>query len=114
MAKVEQEVADIACREELSDCNCQEITLAMSGQPEKFEREMNLPCPTHGFRRLGRITWIQFVAAENGRPKFDERIQKDDAAIQRLLDIYNARLAEDDRLKREKEAQEQDDGAQDF
>jgi hypothetical protein len=112
LVKVQQRMADIARREELADCNCPVTTFVTSGRPEEFESEMNLPCPSHGFRRLGRIIWIQSVAAENGAPKFDERIQQDDAEIERLLEIYEARLAEHDRQRLEKE--EQEDGAEEL
>jgi len=39
--------------------NC--MTLAISDYPEKFEAEMNLPCPGHGFRDLGTVVSLKLV-----------------------------------------------------
>jgi hypothetical protein len=90
LAKVEQRMADQARRAELANCNCEHVvTLAIPGQPEEFEAEMNLPCPAHGFRRLGRIMRIVFVDPTDGElpsPKLDE-----------LIATYEARLAQADR-----------------
>jgi hypothetical protein len=81
-------MADQARRAELADCTCIHMTVALV--PEEFEAEMNLPCPAHGFRRLGRIMRIVFVeptdCTELPNPKLDE-----------LIAIYEARLAQADR-----------------
>ena len=46
LANLEQEVADRARRAASANCNCEPIgTLAFASEPEKFEAEMNLPCP---------------------------------------------------------------------
>ena len=88
--KLEQRMADQTRRAELANCTCQFMTVAISGQPEEFEAEMNLPCPAHGFRRLGRITHIQFINPEDGTaepcPRLDE-----------LIATYEARLDQADR-----------------
>jgi hypothetical protein len=81
---------------------------------------MNIPCPTHGLRRLGHI--IQVVSVDAPAPEvvttgpqgellpLDEPLEKlPPEVLDRLLDLYHARLAEDDRLKREKQEQEDDD-----
>ena len=94
LAKVEQRMADQARRAELTNCTCKHssaVTLANTVQPEEFEAEMNLPCPAHGFRRLGRIMRIVFVNSTNPRtevpsPRLDE-----------LIATYEARLAQADR-----------------
>lgn len=133
MAKLERNVADIAHREKLVNCNCQELTIAQDHQPEEFEREMNLPCPSHGLRRLGKIIHIVSVSAPStpgilvtgplGEIIRQEEPHPDENAFQevevndeldRLLEIYRARIAEDDRLKREKEEQEEANEAEEF
>jgi hypothetical protein len=93
LAKVEQRMADQARRAELANCNCaQFVTLAIAGQPEEFEAEMNFPCPAHGFRRLGRIMRICFVDPTNpaGTKMPSQRLDE-------LIAIYDARLAQADR-----------------
>jgi hypothetical protein len=93
LAKVEQQMADQARRAELANCTCRhmpDLTLVYPFQPEEFEAEMNLPCPAHGFRRLGRIMQIVFVNPDDGTevpsPRLDE-----------LIATYEARLAQADR-----------------
>jgi len=92
LAKVEQQMADQARRAELANCTCihsSDVTFAISGRPEKFEAEMNLPCPAHGFRRLGRILRIRFMkpdGTEKPSPRLDE-----------LIATYKAGLAQADR-----------------
>ena len=88
LAKVEQRMADQARRAELANCTCVHspwMTFALTGQPEKFEAEMNLPCPAHGFRRLGMILKIRFVDG-HGRRDPTSRLEE-------LLATYEARLA---------------------
>lgn len=86
LANLEQRVADLARQVASANCNCEPYgTLALSFQPEKFEAEMNLPCPAHGFRRLGMILKIRFVDGD-GRRDSTSRLEE-------LLAIYEARLA---------------------
>jgi hypothetical protein len=89
LAKVEQQMADQARRAELANCTCNDMTIANTVLPEQFEAEMNLPCPAHGFRRLGRIMRIVFVDPGGKKvpsPRLDE-----------LIATYEARLAQADR-----------------
>jgi hypothetical protein len=90
LAKLEQRMADEAQQAELANCTCIHIlTLADPDQPEAFEAEMNLPCPAHGIRRLGRIMQIDFVnpdGTEVPSPRLDE-----------LIATYEARLDQADR-----------------
>lgn len=90
LAKVEQQMADQARRAELANCNCEHVgTLAITSQPEKFEAEMNLPCPAHGVRRLGRIMQLVFIdPGDTERPS---------TRLDELIATYEARLAEADR-----------------
>jgi hypothetical protein len=88
LAKVEQRMADQARRAELAICTCKhmpDVTLAITGQPEEFEAEMNLPCPAHGFRRLGRIMHIRFINPADGTaepcPRLDELIATYEAGL---------------------------------
>jgi hypothetical protein len=89
LAKAEQQMAGLARREELVNCNCKLVSWTVAGSAEEFEAEMNLPCPSHGFRRLGMI--FQIVPAGMNRtpvpnPRMDE-----------LIATYEARLAQADR-----------------
>jgi hypothetical protein len=89
--KLEQRMADQTRRAELANCTCQFMTVAIPGQPEEFEAEMNLPCPAHGFRRLGRIMRIVFVNSTNPRTKVPS------PRLDELIATYEARLAQADR-----------------
>jgi hypothetical protein len=87
--QLEQRMADRERRAELANCTCTYLTLANPFQPEDFEAEMNLPCPAHGFRRLGRVCRIRFRdgdGTEEPSPRLDE-----------LLAIYDARLEQANR-----------------
>ena len=98
LAKLEQQMADQARRAELANCTCKhmpDVTIAFADQAEEFEAEMNLPCPAHGIRRLGRIMRIRFVepttpggpgCREVPSPRLDE-----------LIATYEARLNQADR-----------------
>ena len=92
LAKLEQQMADRARRAELANCTCIHspyVTIAITSQPEKFEAEMNHPCPSHGFRRLGRIMRIRFMNPDGTAepcPRLDE-----------LIATYEAGLAQADR-----------------
>ncbi len=93
LAKVEQRMADQARHAELANCTCNmSVTLANPDHPEEFEAEMNLPCPAHGFRRLGRILRIAFINPDRTQepsPRLDELI----ATYQRRLDQADRELA---------------------
>ena len=93
LATVEQQIADIAEREKLASCNCREHTLAFNVLAEDFEKEMNLSCPVHGFRRLGKVTFVRFVCSGEDPEEVEER-RKEDAEMDRLRKIYTARLVE--------------------
>lgn len=78
LAKVERHLREKAWREKLAHCNCKDVMVADSDHPEKFEAEMNLPCPAHGFRRFAVLIAIHAVGG-NGEPgedtsRFDELI----------------------------------------
>ncbi len=123
LAKVERQLADHARREGLANCTCSAVTLAIPGREREFEAEMNLPCPAHGLRRLGKIICLRPVGPEKEPWKGEEFtprqdpmspetwIPKDHGEIDRLLDLYDARLAEQDSQKLE---QEDGDDAEEF
>jgi hypothetical protein len=90
LAKVEQQAADQARRAELANCACTDLTIANPDLPEEFEAEMNLPCPAHGFRRLGRIMRIRFLNP-------DDRTAVPSPRLDELIATYEARLAQADR-----------------
>lgn len=93
VAKLEQHVADRARREKLANCNCEYSTIVVAERAEEFEAEMNLPCPAHGFRQLGRIVHIVLVSAGE-RPAYSSRIDQ-------LIATYEARRTHQARLELE-------------
>lgn len=88
-------MADLALRAELANCNCIRmpgITLANPDQPEEFEAEMNLPCPAHGVRRLGRIMRLVFVKSSNAG-----RAEMSSPRLDELITTYEGRFVQADR-----------------
>jgi hypothetical protein len=84
LAKLEQEQADRARREELADCNCPELKSAVSFLavcPGQFEGEINTKCPVHGFRRFGEIVVMDFGTEESTK-------------LSQLVEEYELRLAQ--------------------
>ena len=53
LVKVEQKLAERARRKLLETCVCTKVSYFESVEPEKLEKEMNVPCPAHEFRSLG-------------------------------------------------------------
>ncbi len=80
LTKIECWRAEKERREKLAHCNCRYAVLALSGRPEEFEAEMNLPCPAHGLRNL------QMVGGYGAPPPDTSRIDE-------LIAIYEQRLA---------------------
>lgn len=56
----------------LQSCNCVEISKLVQGKEEKFEAELNLPCPYHGLRNLGLVVITRFEKSD----KIDELLQR--------------------------------------
>src|SRR5260370_33531407 len=67
LAKVEQTAAHIATQEKLANCNCYTYLPGMKmlvvKDAKEFEAHMNLSCPAHGFRRLGRLMVVTIASA---------------------------------------------------
>lgn len=67
LAKVEQQAADLAMRDKLGKCNCYPKNPVRRSLPwfvtdsNELEAAMNLPCPAHGFRRLGKLMAVRIV-----------------------------------------------------
>ena len=77
LAKVEQQVANIATRDKLANCNCypkgpngRALPWFVVKDAKEFEADMNLSCPAHGFRRLGRLMVVTIVG-RNGETSDD-------------------------------------------
>jgi hypothetical protein len=91
LAKVEQQVTHIAAREKLANCNCYPDPLGIKRlvvkDAKEFEAHMNLSCPAHGFRRLGRLMVVNIVG-EKGK------ISDDCARRNELATEYYRRLSE--------------------
>jgi len=102
LEKAEKVLAETAEGERLADCICKvrdvsPPTIAFSNKPEEFEAEMKKKCPVHGFRHLGHIVAIRFVAP--GRK--DERGRLDE-----LLDEYYALESKHSEAQLEHDSQE--------
>jgi hypothetical protein len=93
MAEAERQTADLARREKLADCNCYPRGKTFPnffGCPEKFEAAANLPCPAHGFRRLGVITAVNVVDTTTPGAKLDEKYVR----LNRLAKEYRLRVSQ--------------------
>jgi hypothetical protein len=89
LAKLEQEQADKAKREELANCNCPELKTGgyTAFCPAGFREEMNTMCPVHGLRRFGKIVIMDFI--EPGSTTSAWAIK-----LHRLIDFHRFRLAQ--------------------
>jgi hypothetical protein len=67
LVRVEKKVADREERKRLANCTCHASTSVSPLTIREFEADMNLPCPAHGVRQLGRICEMRFVKAIDGR-----------------------------------------------
>jgi len=63
------------------------MIVSFFASPEQFEAAANLPCPAHGFRRLGKIT--VFVLVEE-----DGTIAEESARLSQLVEEYKLRLSQ--------------------
>jgi hypothetical protein len=117
LAKVRQQVTEKSRREKLANCNCQLVTVVLPNGAEKFEAEMNLQCPSHGFRTLGRILSLRPYKS-TFRPDASDRsdetwdrcqkdILEDDATkIDALIDLYIERYRQHARREAEEDSDE--------
>ena len=91
LAKVEQQAAHIVRREKLASCNCYPnppgIKMLVVKDAKEFEAEMNLSCPAHGFRRLGKLMVVTIVGREG-------EISEECARREELAKEYYRRLSE--------------------
>jgi hypothetical protein len=93
LAIVEQRVADTARREKLSNCNCfpqdpERLGIPFLATNEKeFEAQINLRCPAHGFRRLGKLIVLTIVNP-------DRTITEESVRLGQVVDEYQLRLSE--------------------
>lgn len=101
LAEVERRLRDVARREQQADCNCKQFTGAFN--PEKFEEEMNRPCPAHGFRDLGQI-FHTVIVRTNGI--VGEKEREEDERLVNLIATYEARRARDRELKMDYDSEE--------
>ncbi len=92
IAKVERKAAEIAMREKLSTCNCYPESKGRVGRhwfvsdSKELEAAMSLPCPAHGFRRLGELTAV--VIGPN------TAISEECARRSELVEEYERRFSE--------------------
>ena len=91
LAKVEQRAADIATRQSFANCNCYPDPLVLKilvvKDAKEFEAHMNLSCPAHGFRRLGKLMVVNIVSRKG-------EISDDCAKRNELATEYYRRLSE--------------------
>jgi hypothetical protein len=88
LAEVERRLRDVARRDQLANCNCQQLTSAFSS--DNFEEEMNRPCPAHGFRDLGTIMHTVVVPTNSLVREIEP---EEDTKLQALIATYEARRA---------------------
>jgi hypothetical protein len=114
LAKVKQQMAEKARREKLVNCNCKLVTVVLPNGAEKFEAEMNLQCPGHGFRTLGIIlsrrpykSTFRPDASDETWDRCQKAILEDDATtIDALIDLYTQRYRQHARREAEEESDE--------
>jgi hypothetical protein len=85
--KIEQELAERAEKARqawLAKCNCRPWTVV--GSAEELEKELNLRCPNHGFRRLGKV--VDVNSFNRGEPP---------RWLDEMLATYNANLEQAER-----------------
>jgi hypothetical protein len=58
---IERHLAESARRDQLANCNCPEILVALPHQVEELEAEMNRSCQVHGLRRPKKLLVVSFV-----------------------------------------------------
>lgn len=85
---------------------CEIESYDFSAVLERFEKMLNIPCPAHGLRRIPMVSRIRFV-----EPGYDkEQVELEDIELDRRWQEYRARIADDDRLKRESQTEKNDAG----
>jgi len=68
LAKIEQVLAKRTREKVLTNCNCRDPRKIVSATDDNLEAELNLTCPVHEVRRLGRILTFVIVDTKTGRP----------------------------------------------
>jgi hypothetical protein len=92
LAKAEQQVAAMARHTKLANCNCCPQDPTGIGIPllvtntKEFEAKMNLPCPVHEFRHLGKLVVVQFVHG-------DRTIAEESVGLNKVVEEYEHRLS---------------------
>jgi hypothetical protein len=90
LAKVEARVFYRAWRkkedEREAKCNCMYGSSYFTSA-EEFEAAANLPCPTHGVRRLGNLDLIRMLAPSPGVVKLMQRVEEYELRISQLPPI---------------------------
>ena len=93
IAKVERKAAEIAVRDKVGECNCYPKNPGARGLPwfvansKELEAAMNLPCPAHGFRRLGKLIAVEIVG-KNGE------VSEECTKRSELVEEYDRRFSE--------------------
>ena len=92
-AKVEQTLAELEKGKRLANCICGGMAVVIPGQPQEFEAKMNQNCPAHGIFRFARIMRVAFVGTASTPESEKERIRKEKAEVEELVERYYARVA---------------------
>jgi hypothetical protein len=93
LAKMEERLTARSRTEKLADCNCRLRDLDCLDGPllvkneAEFEAEMNLRCPTHGFRHLGQLLILKSI-------NVDGTLADASLGLGRLVDEYDHRRSE--------------------
>lgn len=94
LAKVEQEIDQVAAEKKADSCICNEFVIVAAGGVAEFTAQMNRICPAHGFRKLDIMHLV--IEPMGGDFSTPEEII-DEAEVEEVLNEYNRRLAESKR-----------------
>lgn len=96
LERIEQELSQIEEKRQLASCICGVeggIVTIGRGMEAEFRKEMNRPCPVHGFRELFIIHAIDVEPGDFSSPAKEIEYPE----VNALLEEYERRLAESKR-----------------
>jgi hypothetical protein len=91
LTKVQRELLEVKEQEKAAGCICDAFVGIGTGRVEEFRAEMNRPCPTHGFRKLKILHFVETRPA--GSDRFSGCEIAADPEVDELLKEYKLRLA---------------------
>ena len=89
LEKLEQTLATIARQKILTNCNCGDPRKIFGANDDGLEAELNLTCPEHAERRLGRLLSVVFIGSDGRRipnPRRDALVEEYERRYARQLE----------------------------